>query len=372
MFRIDRSSNSIHRIERTSFSQLSFNERHHLQEWIAASPDCLGEELLIIQKEFDGFDETRERLDLLALDKQGQLVVIENKLDDTGRDVVWQALKYAAYCSTLKGGQIVEIYSRFLKGTRAEAETSILEFLEEESLEEITLNKGNEQRIFLIAANFRKEVTATALWLLNHRIDIKCFQVSPYRLGDEVLLNFEQIIPPPEAADYMIGMSEKEAEATETEKTEKLRHRLRRQFWTQCLDAFKQSNTRLYDNISPGTDHWASAGSGARGCPYVLIFNKTEARVHLEFNRANQNENKAMYDYFFDKKETIEEAFGAPLVWRRMDDKKSSHVEYQSDFDGFNPENWPAMIDWLVVHMERLEGALGPHLRGASAKVQDR
>ncbi len=64
-------------------------------------PESLGEELLIIQKEFDGFDETRERLDLLALDKQGSLVVIENKLDDSGRDVVWQALKYASYCSSL-------------------------------------------------------------------------------------------------------------------------------------------------------------------------------------------------------------------------------------------------------------------------------
>jgi hypothetical protein len=30
----------------------------------------LGEELLIIQKEFDGFEDTNERLDLLALDKK--------------------------------------------------------------------------------------------------------------------------------------------------------------------------------------------------------------------------------------------------------------------------------------------------------------
>ena len=69
-------------------------------------PEALGEELLIIQKEFDGFADTRERLDLLALDKDGRLVVIENKLDDSGRDVVWQALKYVAYCSNLTKAQI--------------------------------------------------------------------------------------------------------------------------------------------------------------------------------------------------------------------------------------------------------------------------
>lgn len=40
-------------------------------------PSSLGEELLIIQKEFDGFADTRERLDLLAIDKNGNLVIIE-------------------------------------------------------------------------------------------------------------------------------------------------------------------------------------------------------------------------------------------------------------------------------------------------------
>jgi hypothetical protein len=43
--------------------------------------------MLIIQKEFCGFNDTNERLDLLALDKWGNLVIIENKLDDSGRDV---------------------------------------------------------------------------------------------------------------------------------------------------------------------------------------------------------------------------------------------------------------------------------------------
>ena len=46
-----------------------------------------------------------EQLPLSALDKP---VIIENKLDDTGRDVVWQALKYTSYCSTLTNIQIIK------------------------------------------------------------------------------------------------------------------------------------------------------------------------------------------------------------------------------------------------------------------------
>lgn len=76
MYQIDKTTNSITALSAKGFGALGFNERAHLLEWIAKCPECLGEELLIIAKEFDGFEETRERLDLLALDKQGGLVVI--------------------------------------------------------------------------------------------------------------------------------------------------------------------------------------------------------------------------------------------------------------------------------------------------------
>ena len=91
MYQIDQNQNRIKPLTAKRFTDLGFKERQHLQEWLAYQPDALGE-LLIIQKEFNGFDATQERLDLLALDKKGNLVIIENKLDDSCRDVVWQAL----------------------------------------------------------------------------------------------------------------------------------------------------------------------------------------------------------------------------------------------------------------------------------------
>lgn len=118
MFKIDPQANRIKPLESKRFGELGFTERKHLQEWLENYPQALtqgdNDELLIIQKEFDGFDDTRERLDLLAIDKEGNLVVIENKLDDSGRDVVWQALKYASYCANLKKQQVIEIFQRYL------------------------------------------------------------------------------------------------------------------------------------------------------------------------------------------------------------------------------------------------------------------
>ena len=75
MYLIDTTTNRIKNLNKKTFTELKFKERQHLQEWIANKPEALGEELLIIQKEFDGFNDTNERLDLLALDKEGNIVV---------------------------------------------------------------------------------------------------------------------------------------------------------------------------------------------------------------------------------------------------------------------------------------------------------
>ena len=93
LFRVDPQSRESERIEEVDFRQLGFQERRDIQEWVAANPGILGEDLLIISKEFSGFDRTNERLDLLAVDPDGKLVVIELKRDDTGANAHWQAIK---------------------------------------------------------------------------------------------------------------------------------------------------------------------------------------------------------------------------------------------------------------------------------------
>jgi hypothetical protein len=151
----------------------------------------LGEELLVIQKEFAGFSDTQERLDLLALDKDGSLVIIEHKLDDTGRDVTWQALKYASYCARLTKEEIRHIYQDYLDRTEPnqKADGRLCDFFRVEDFQELTLNKGLARRIIMVAANFRKEVTSTVLWLMNFKIRIQCFKVTPYSMGDDLFLN---------------------------------------------------------------------------------------------------------------------------------------------------------------------------------------
>ena len=364
MYKVNRSENRLVRLEERRFSDLNLHERDHLQEWLVQMPEALGEDLLIIQKEFDGFEDTRERLDVLALDKEGRLVVVENKLDDSGRDVVWQALKYVAYCSSLKKAEIVDIYQKYLdrwsKG--ANAATNLCEFLEIDDLDGTVLNAGNEQRLMLVAANFRKEVTSTVLWLIGHGIRAQCFRVVPYGFEQELLIDLQQIIPTPEAADYMIGMAAKESEEKSVQGTQKHRHELRRAFWTKTLEELRARSVSRYENISPSKDYWLASATGVSGCGYNLIFSKNEARVELYLQRPQATENKWIFDRLEREKQQIEDRFDAELQWQRLDDKKASRVCYAYPFDGFNDENWPEMIEWLCKHIVKLEEAFSEPL----------
>ena len=372
MFKVNLSKNRLVQLEKRRFSELNLHERTHLQEWLVHTPDALGEDLLIIQKEFDGFADTRERLDLLALDKEGRLVVVENKLDDSGRDVVWQALKYVAYCSSLKKAEIVEIYQKYLDRwfNGESAVPNLCEFLGVEDLDDTVLNAGSDQRLILVAANFRKEVTATVLWLIGHGIRAQCFRAVPYSFGEELLIDLQQIIPTPEAADYMIGMVAKESEEKSVQGTQKRRHELRRAFWTRTLEELRRRGIARYENISPSKDHWLASATGLSGCAYNLIFLKSAARVEIGLQRSEAGENKWIYDRLERKKQEIEDHFGAELNWQRLTDKKMSRISYAHPFDGYGEENWPAMIEWLCEHIVKLEHAFSEPLARLNRRLK--
>lgn len=374
MFIIDSKKNRITKLQQKSFSELGFRERDHLQEWIANNTESLGEDLLVIQKEFNGFNDTNERLDLLALDKEGNLVIIENKLDDSGRDVTWQVLKYASYCSSLTKDQIKSIYQDYLNKASSDqkAEDNLKEFFEIDDYEELVLNKGLTQRIILVAANFRKEVTSTVLWLMNYKLKIQCFKVTPYQLEDQLFLNFEQIIPMEDAEEYIISMAEKNQDDISIQEESKSRYETRREFWKRLLPKINEI-TDLFKNISPSKDNWISAGTGISGISYSFVISRTNARVELYMQRPTKEENKFIFDELEKLKETVEAVFGDHLIWERLDEKKASRIKYQKDeVNIFNEADWPDMLDFLVDAMVRMESVFRIPLAEMKKKLNEK
>jgi hypothetical protein len=357
MYLIDRTANRISKLDVKSFTELGFRERDHLQEWLENNPEALGEDILIIQKEFNGFNDTNERLDLLGIDKQGNLVVIENKLDDTGKDVTWQVLKYASYCSTLKKEHIRRIYQDFLdkKGNEDKAEDNLIDFFNANDFAEISLNSGQTQRIIMVAGQFRKEVTSTVLWLMNYKLRIQCFKATPFQFGDQLLLNIEQIIPMKDAEDYVISMADKTQDDINTQEELKTRHYLRLEFWKLLLkDAIPQLSS--FQNISPSKDNWLGVGSGLSGVSFNFVISNYYARVEVYMSRAIKEENKFIFKHLFEKKAEIENKFGHQLIWEELTDKKACRIKYEkNDVQYFAKEDWRKMIDFMIDGMVRIE-----------------
>lgn len=360
MFVIDSKTNTIAPLAKKSFTELGFKERKHLQEWIASNPESLGEKLLIIQKEFSGFLETSERLDLLALDRDGDLVIIENKLDDSGRDVTWQALKYASYCSTLTKEQIIDIFQIYLNTSKADAQKIILDFLDEVEPSELVLNQ--KQRIVFVAANFRKEVTSTALWLMSHKIKIQCFKVTPYEFNGQFFLTLDQIIPTKDAQDYVISMTNKVQEEYSTEETIKNRHKIRLKFWAEFLKTIKGESV-LFQSSNTTKDYALFAGgSNITYVTYQVVISGSKSWVTLNFGRSSQEENKILFDALLKHKNQIESTFGDALSWERNDElKKSAVTFYKEGQNYFNEEEWPEIIAFLIEHINRLDKAIKPY-----------
>ena len=379
MYKVDTPTNSLHSLQEVSFSSLGYTERYHLQEWLAKNPQALtrdnDDELLIIQKEFAGFDDTKERLDLLAIDKQRNLVIIENKLDDSGRDVVWQALKYAGYCANLRKEQILDIFQLYLDKYEPEeirpAAEVMAEFLECESLDEVQINQSRTQRVMMVAASFRKEVTNTALWLMQFGLRVQCFKVKPYKFNDDVFVDIRQVIPTPEAESFMIGMAQKEAEEQSTSGELKTRHYLRKAFWTKALERLKASQCTLYNNISPSADHWLSAGSGISAVSYNLIFSKKEIRVELWIAKSSAESNTFAFNWLYERKTIIEHSFGHELKWEPLPGKKSCRISFATPATSLDESNWPAMIDWLLVNLTAFEKALDPFIAPLNIALKD-
>ncbi|GHA42631.1 hypothetical protein ACFFLZ_13855 [Photobacterium aphoticum] len=196
----------------TTFAAEGLQERQDLQEALKGSIHAIAPDCLVIAEEFSDWEDSRRRIDLLAIDKNANLVVIELKRDEIGAHMELQALRYAAMISTMTFDKACEYFQRYLQkaGSEQNAREVLLDFvdLDESSLDDF----GNDVRIVLASADFGKELTTSVLWLRDKGIDISCVRLTPYRYKDDVLINAEQIIPVPELEEYQVKFREKRDE----------------------------------------------------------------------------------------------------------------------------------------------------------------
>jgi hypothetical protein len=348
-------------IAEASFIDLKLQERGDLQRLLRRQIDVLGDDLYVLTEEFTDWEDSRRRIDLLAIDKEANLVVIELKRTNDGGHMDLQAIRYASMVSAMKFARAAQIHSEFLSrfdGNGADAEQRILDFLawDEPDEEEFAA----DVRIVLVSEDFGKELTTAVLWLRDHDIDIRCVRLRPYQNGASRLIDVQQIIPLPEANDYQVQLREKEQQERK-ERAE--RYDIRHRFWGGLIGIARNRNTR-HANIKPGSHSWLGASSGIRGLGFNYVINRENGQVELYIDRGDQAENKRIFDHFHTQRDAVEKSFGNPLLWERLDGKRACRIKSIVPSGGYrSPESqWPGLQTDMVTAMTKLETALKPEL----------
>lgn len=204
------SHDALRPLPRTTFLDARIQERQDLQRLLRDSVEVIADDVLIVAEEFGAFQDSRRRIDLLGVDHAGRVVVLELKRTEDGGHMELQALRYAAMVAAMTFENIVdahEAYLRRLGRDASTARTSISAWLTDAD-EDATLSA--DVRIVLVSANFDAEITTTVLWLNSFdRMDVRCVRLVPYLLEGRIVLDVQQLVPLPEAADYQIRIREK-------------------------------------------------------------------------------------------------------------------------------------------------------------------
>ncbi len=351
-------SDNIRTIEEITFGAAGIRERADLQRLLRKQIEIISPDTLIVAEEFSEFEDAKRRIDLLGVDTDANLVVIELKRTEDGGYMELQAIRYAAMVSTMTFDKVVDVYAEFLRKIGSdpdEARTNLLEFLGWEEPQEDQF--GQDVRIVLASAEFSKELTTAVLWLNNH-LDIRCVRIKPYADNGRVLIDVQQVIPLPEASEFIIGIKNKDQKSRrDRAEGDGLRKKFDQGLLTRA--AGKPSlHANKYPSVSGGLGKMVHRGALLH---YHLLQN--ESGVELYIDTESQEDNKHIYDGLQSHQAEIDAAFGGELSWRRLNDRKASRIVHMAPGGLRSDESqWPSIQDAMIDAMVRLEKAISPHL----------
>lgn len=356
-------------IDEENFSQMGVWEVTHMEKWIADHPEILGESLFTITTEYSGFVKTNRRLDIMAIDTTGKLVIIELKRDVADSFVDLQAIHYAAYCSTLTLDDVADIAKEYYNNkpkeekskenfSKEEMEKKIKDFIVNEDFKDL----DNQPRIILVANDFKEDTLPAVLWLRDFSVDITCVKLQAHQLGKKIVITPDVLIPLPEAKEFM---DYKSVKTTITSTKPSKRQEEYRLFWSRILEKLNETKPNLTSQKAP-TSNYLLIPSGYTRIHFEWLFRRSKeflVALHFEINdkektlnllehfKANQND---FIDIFPDEEIIFDENYG----------KNWTQIYIKRDNNDFNDEN----LEWGFKTMLKFYDALKPTLDNYFAK----
>ena len=199
--------------EFTEYEPVPFEADHEesvLEGWLESNPGGIIEDgpLLIIGRQV--LTDLGKSIDLLGVDREGNVVVVELKRDRTPRDVVAQALEYAAFAAKLDAAALEGILSEYRPDEPQGLAEQHREYFDQS--EAVAFNK--DQRIVIIGQQITPAIRQTALFLGSKGIRVTCVEFSFFQAAEGGrLLSQEIVVGGEHASSPATGRSRKVTKA---------------------------------------------------------------------------------------------------------------------------------------------------------------
>ena len=218
------SSNAPTKIESTTFADLNLKEKN-IEEMLRVNLGMLfddgdDETMLIVGQQVQ--TEAKTRSDLTAIDKDGNIVLIEIKRDKDDiikrlEAVEFQAVRYAAAYASIETPDdlIREVYSGYVEKHKDEfvdhkelTSTEIAQRKLDRFIKNNQITSFNKlQRIMIVASGFDDDSLSAIAWLNSNNVDISCYQICPYKYKDDIIITFDKILPLKEYKDFFLAIN---------------------------------------------------------------------------------------------------------------------------------------------------------------------
>jgi hypothetical protein len=303
----------IKKTEYINVREVWINEPKHFTKWLADNIDFLNEKLdmnlnvIQTEKQIGSFN-----VDIFCEDEQGNSVIIENQLEKTDHTHLGQILTYAV-------------------GTAAKT-------------------------VIWISPEPRVEHVEVIEWLN----EITPMDNSWYLFKLEVIKLNETTVSP--LFTRIAGPSQEVKNLGNEKKEVAERHHKRIKFWENILVLLNKETT-LYRNVNPSMDNWLYAATGVGGINHSIIVRQNDCSLQLVIEKNNTELNKKIFDYLHSCKHEIEKEFGEDLIWRKMEQKKSSRIQFDIKECSLDSSTWDTGMQVIVNKFIKWQSAFNPYLQ---------
>jgi|SRR5581483_8517095 len=256
-------------------------------------------------------------IDILAVDGEGDLVIIENQLEQTDHKHLGQLLTYLA---------------------------------------------GQEGKATLvwIAESFRAEHRAVVDWLNRNTVEEFAFFAVELELwsisGSPPAPRFRSVAQP---NDWTKNVRAVTREAADPELAK--RHRIRLAYW-QSFGEFLRAMKSTFNILRPVKNALYRFPFGVRGLRIMarISIQNQLATVGLAISR---DPDRSCYRALMAQKADLERDFGEPLSWHEKPGTKRSLISIvHQPFNPADASQYPEVHAWMLGRMERFRAVFGPHI----------